>query len=154
VRQQNRAPAAVAMPGGPRHILPRVDETTAFFWHSGRDGVLCFLRCADCGWYLHPPGPVCPSCLGRTLVPTAVSGSGRVHSFTINAHPWYEGQEVPYVVAIVELPEQEGLRLTTNLVDVVPDEVTMEMPVTVVFAQVQDVFLPLFTPDRDGRESA
>ena len=51
------------------------------------------------------------------------------------------------MIAIVELPEQAGLRLTTNLVGVAPDDVRIDMDVRVVFEQHDgDVYLPLFEP--------
>jgi uncharacterized OB-fold protein len=54
---------------------------------------------------------------------------------------------VPYVIALVELPEQTGLRLTTNIVRCDPAAVHVGMAVRVVFAAVEDVFLPVFEPD-------
>ncbi len=55
-----------------------------------------------------------------------------MHTFTVNHQPWMPGPEPPYVVAIVELPEQDGLRLTTNIVNCAPDDVRIGMPVQVV----------------------
>jgi uncharacterized OB-fold protein len=135
------------LPGGPQVFLPLVDETTAFFWHSGRDGRLRFLRCGDCGWYLHPPGPVCPRCHSRALAASVVSGRGTVHSYTLNHQQWYPGQRVPYVIAIVDLPEQEELRLTTNIVGCPSERLRIGMPVRVTFAERGGVHLPLFEPE-------
>jgi hypothetical protein len=50
----------------------------------------------------------------------------------------------------VELAEQRGLRLTTNIVNCQLDEVRIGMPVRVVFEQHDDVWLPLFEPDAAG----
>ncbi|KCZ93225.1 hypothetical protein HJO_05200 [Hyphomonas johnsonii MHS-2] len=44
------------------------------------------------------------------------------------------------------LEEQDGLNLTTNIVNCDPADVRIGMPVTVVFEQVEDVWLPLFEP--------
>ena len=70
-------------------------------------------------------------------------------TFTVNHHAWFPGQQVPYVLAIVELEEQPGLRLTTRLVGLEPEEVRIGLPVRVRFEQVEDVWLPLF--ERDER---
>jgi uncharacterized OB-fold protein len=78
--------------------------------------------------------------------PEPVSGQATVYSYTINRYQWLRGLEPPYVVAEVELVEQEGLRLLTNLVGVEPDAVTIGLAVEVVFAQHEDVSVPLFTP--------
>ena len=127
-------------------ILPRVSDTNEFFWTSGEDGTLRFSRCQSCGYWLHPTGPICPECHSWEVAPEAVSGEAVVHTFTINHQAWIPGFDPPYVVAIVALPEQEGLRLTTNLVDVAPEDVRIGMPVKVTFEQWDDVWLPLFTP--------
>ena len=44
------------------------------------------------------------------------------------------------------IDEQDDVRLTTNLVDVEPDDVRIGMPVEVVFEHNDDVYLPLFRP--------
>jgi hypothetical protein len=78
---------------------------------------------------------------------TAVSGVGKVFSF-VTYHRVYHpafAQEVPYVVALVELAE--GPRLLTNIVGVPPEAVTCDMPVKVVFDDVEDgVAVPKFAP--------
>ncbi|MCU1450810.1 MAG: DNA-binding protein [Acidimicrobiales bacterium] len=130
----------------PFRLLPRVDDTNEFFWTSGADGRLRFLRCQTCGYYIHPPSPICPIDLSRDLAPEAVSGRGTVHTFTINQQPWIPGYDPPYAIAIVELEEQEGLRLMTNIVGCGPDDVHVGMPVEVTFEHNNDVWLPLFRP--------
>jgi len=136
----------------PFRVLPAVGEDNEHFWHGGADGELRFRRCAACGWWLHPPSPVCPICLGRDLRVEAVSGRAVVHAFTVNWQPWIPTFDPPYVVAIVELPEQAGLRLTTNIVGCDHEQVHTGLPVRVVFEQYDDVWLPLFEPDPDGVE--
>lgn len=130
-------------------ILPRLSDDTEHFWTGGADGELRFLQCRSCGHWIHPPAPICPVDLSKDLAVAAVSGRGVVHTFTVNHHPWIPGYDPPYVVAIVELPEQEGLRLTTNIVNTAPEEVEVGMPVRVVFEQYDDVWLPLFEADPD-----
>jgi hypothetical protein len=44
------------------------------------------------------------------------------------------------------LPEQKGLNLTTNVIGIPPESVHIGQAVRVVFEQVEDVYLPLFTP--------
>lgn len=126
--------------------MPRLDQENRFFWTSGADGKLRFLRCADCHRFVHPPSPICPECLGRDLAPEVVSGRGTVASFTVNQQQWIPGSE-HYVIAWVAIDEQPDVRLTTNLVDIDENEVEIGMPVRVVFEQVgDDVYLPLFAP--------
>lgn len=135
------------MAAKPFRLLPQVTPENEHFWHGGAEGELRFLRCRDCRCYVHPPAPLCPECLSRDLAPEAVSGRAVVHTFTVNHQPWIPGFDPPYVVAIVELDEQHGLRLTTNLANCEPDEVKIGMRVQVLFEDVGDgVFLPLFEP--------
>ena len=128
---------------------PRVTALTEAFWTGGRDGVLRIQRCTDCGYFVHPPGPVCPQCLGRALEFAAVSGRGTVVASTVNHQAWYPGWETPYVVAIVELAEQAGLRCTTNIVGCPHEAVRIGLPVVVQFAAHGEVWLPLFRPVAD-----
>ena len=132
--------------GKPFRVLPRLDEENTFFWTSGADGKLRFLRCNACGYYIHPPLPQCPRCASRDIAPSVVSGKGTVHSFTINHQPW-DGSPEPWAIVLIEFPEQEGLRLTSNMVGCHPDDIKIGMPVTVVFDQYDDVYFPLFTPE-------
>lgn len=139
----------------PFRLLPAVGPENEHFWHGGADGELRFLRCDACSHYVHPPQPICPECLGRNLTPHAVSGRGVVHTFTVNHQPWIPGFDPPYVVAIIELEEQTGLRLTTNIVGCEIDDVAIDMPVRVVFEERDDgIFLPLFEPDPDTDSDA
>ena len=68
-----------------------------------------------------------------------------MHSWTVNHQPW-DGDPTPYVVALVELPEQPGLRLTTNIVGCAPEAVHIGLPVRVVFEHRDPVWFPLFEP--------
>ncbi len=126
--------------------LPELDDDNRFFWTGGADGRLRFLRCRDCRHYVHPPRPRCPKCRGASLAPEGVSGDATVATFSINHQKWTPAMEVPFAVAIVELPEQPGLRLTTNIVGCAPEDVRIGMPVRVAFEQHEDVWLPLFAP--------
>jgi uncharacterized OB-fold protein len=127
----------------PFRVLPRLDDENRFFWTSGEDGKLRFLRCNECGFYIHPPLPQCPRCASRDIAPSVVSGRGVVHSFTINHQPW-DGSTEPWAIVLVELDEQEGLRLTSNMVNCSIDDVRIGIPVHVVFQQHEDVFVPVF----------
>jgi uncharacterized OB-fold protein len=127
-------------------VLPRVTGRNAHFWHGGADGILRLMRCRDCGTYLHPPAPVCHSCRSMQVAPSAVSGHGSVYACTVNRYQWLPDMRPPYVVALVELVEQEGLHLMTNIIGCAVDEVIIGMDVEVVFARHDDVYIPLFRP--------
>jgi len=135
-------------PGPSIRVLPRLDDTNRFFWTSGADGVLRFLRCAGCGCYVHPPSPICPYCLGGNLAPHEVSGRATLLSFTVNHQQWIPGSD-PYILGIVTIEEQDDVRLTTNIVGIEADEVRIGMGLEVTFEANEDVWLPLFRPRTD-----
>ena len=84
------------------------------------------------------------------MAPEAVSGKATLFTYSVNHQNWMPGPELPYVVAIVSIPEQDDLRLTTNLVDVELDDVRIGMPLEVTFEHHDDVWIPLFRPAGDA----
>jgi uncharacterized OB-fold protein len=126
-------------------LLPRLSEENRFFWTSGAEGVLRILRCQACHFYIHPPGPICPRCLSRQVTPEVVSGRGRVETFTVNYQEWIPGSD-PYIIAWVSLEEQPAVRLSCNIVDTEPEDLSIGLEVAVEFEHVDGVYLPLFRP--------
>jgi uncharacterized protein len=126
--------------------IPQINDENRAFWTGGEQGELRIARCGNCGYYLHPPTPRCPKCWSEDIAPSAVSGRGRVYTYTINRQQWMPGLEVPFVLAAVELDEQPGLRLITTLVDLAPEDVEIGLPVEVTFVARGDAFIPLFRP--------
>jgi uncharacterized protein len=146
-----QAKTAAAAGVAPRPLPTLTPETIPFFT-GGRHGELLVYRCGDCRYWLHPPAPRCPECLSANVGPELASGHGTVASFTVNWHPWHPAFPPPYVIALVELDEQPGLRLTTNLVNCPVGDVQVGIPVAVAFEQTGDIYLPVFTPE-GGRQS-
>jgi uncharacterized OB-fold protein len=136
----------------PFRILPRITDRNVHFWTGGRDGELRFQRCNPCKYFLHPPSVICPKCLSKDIGIEAVSGRAEVVAFSINHQPWMPGPELPFVLAIVGIEEQDDLRLTTNIVHCPVGDVTVGMPVQVVFEAHPDdeVWIPLFEPRADA----
>jgi uncharacterized OB-fold protein len=138
----------VAAPG---RMIPERTEHNRSFWTGGADGRLQVPYCEPCARWILPPQPDCPDC-GAALVAREVSGDGTVFTYTVNHHPFNPAVPPPYVIAIVELVEQEDLRLAANIVDCEPDSVTTGMPVEVRFErhdfEDDTVFAPVFAPRR------
>jgi uncharacterized OB-fold protein len=130
----------------PFRPTPKLDDENRFFWTSGADGKLRFMHCDACDYYIHPPTPICPKCLSKNVEPKAVSGAGTVRTFTLNHQPFMPGVATPYAIAVVNIAEQDDLNLTTNIVDIPPEEVKFDMPVQVTFETHGEVHVPLFKP--------
>ena len=131
--------------------LPALEPYTEAFWRACRAGRLEMARCERCRHYVHPARPICPRCRHRQLTPEPLSGRARLYSYTINHKAWFPGQPVPYIIGLVELIEQDDLRLTTNIINCAPEALVIDMRLRVVFEIVNDdVALPLFEPDPDA----
>lgn len=125
---------------------PALTARNSDYWTRGAAGELVIRQCTNCGLLMHPPSPICLRCRGRAVVAFAVSGRGRVHSFTVSRYQWVAGLVPPYVVALVELEEQPGLFILTNIIDVDPGLVAEGDAVEVCFAANDGHFIPLFRP--------
>lgn len=136
------APASLPKP------RPRPTPVSQPFWDALRAERVDLQRCDDCGRWIYYPRSRCPACLSDRLTWTAVAGDGFVYTFTVAEQPTAPpfADEVPQLLAIVELTE--GVRMSTTLVDVDPDAVTIGMPVTPVFDHGDDgITLLRFRPD-------
>ena len=117
----------------PTRLAPTISPDTAFFWDGLREHRLLIQRCVSCGVLRHPPRPMCPHCNSLEWDTVQASGRGTVHSFVMPQHPTFPFMEYPYIVALVDL--EEGVRLVSNLVDIAPDDASIDMAVEVCFAE-------------------
>ena len=127
--------------------IPFPDTVTSAFWDAARENKLLVQHCNDCGERQFFPQSCCRNCLGENLDWIEASGKGKVYSYTIvNRPPTARFQEdVPYVVALIEL--EEGVRMMSNVVEIEPDDVRVDMPVEVVFDEITSaISLPKFRP--------
>ncbi len=129
--------------------LPQPDPVTAPYWESLKAHEMKIQRCNDTGKFFFYPRGMSPFTWSDNISWEPVSGKGQVHAFTIvhlNRAPGFS-DDLPYVVAMIEL--EEGARMMSNLIDVDPDpdHVKIGMPVELVYDDVTDeVTLPKFRP--------
>ena len=156
-QQQEQAaksrPMSAPLEGVPLPDLERIPDYEQGFWEGTRNGELRIQQCSDCGLFRHLPTPMCPRCSSLNYAWTGVSGRGFVYSFVIVRHPVHpaiaEKEQVPYNVCMIELEEQEGLRLCSNVLHVAPEDIHIDMPVQVTLIPAVDdpeVVLPVFLP--------
>jgi uncharacterized OB-fold protein len=123
---------------------PRLDAENTAFWTGGAQGRLQIMRCRECLSYIHPPRPVCRTCLSDNVKPEAVPGTGVIDTFTINYQKWHPAMEVPFVIARVALDGAPGVYLTTNIVGCPVGAVDIGDRVRVTFESQDGIYFPLF----------
>jgi uncharacterized OB-fold protein len=127
--------------------LPTVSGETRPFWDACRRGELLIQRCPSCDRYQFYPRGICANCWASDIEWVKSSGKGTVWAFTVTRQNRTRGfaEEVPYVVALVEL--DEGVKMFTNIVGCDPGEVKTGMPVEVTFVRATDqISIPYFRP--------
>lgn len=126
--------------------VPRKDAISGPYFEAAAEGRLTIQRCPKCGNRQFYPRAACTQC-GATPEWEEASGRGTVHTFTVirqnHAKPFKD--ELPYVVAIVEL--DEGPRMMGNVTGCDPDDVHIGMPVEVYFRLADEaVGVPFWRP--------
>lgn len=155
--QREQPESSLAMTGPLEGVpLPDLDGLPDYeegFWQGARSRELRLQQCSDCLVFRHLPTPMCPHCHSITYSWRPVSGRGSVYSFVVVQYPVHpairDGGQVPYNISLIELEEQEGLRICSNVLNIEPENIYIGMPVRVRFmapAGQEDVVLPLFEP--------
>ena len=125
--------------------LPQPNEEALPFFEALEQQELKLQQCAKCNHWSHPPRAVCPQCQSFDFKWVGVTGRGTVYSYVVThqaVHPALV-DHTPFATVEVEL--EEGPRITSNLIDVPPEEIEIGMAVEVVFEKINDdVTLPLF----------
>jgi uncharacterized OB-fold protein len=127
--------------------VPAPDDVSGFFWEAAADHRLVLQRCRSCGKLQYPPEVCCVHCQAEEFELAETAGRGVIYSYAVVDRPLHAGfvDSVPYVVVFVELDDQPGLRILTNLIDVpLGAALSCGMPVEVVFEDRGTVTLPQF----------
>jgi len=126
--------------------LPQPDDVNRAYWSAGVNGRLVIQQCPRCSHRQFYPRALCTQC-GDEPEWMDCSGRGTVHTFTIirqmGMRPFRE--ELPYVVAMVEL--EEGPLIMGTVTDCDPEAVRIGLPVEVHFVRAaDDVGVPYWRP--------
>ena len=125
--------------------LPPVDAQSRAYWQASHEGRLLLQRCDACGHVQHYPRVLCVHCGHDQLTDVAACGSGTVRSFTIirRAVSAAFDADVPYVVALIELPE--GPTLMTNIIESPIEHIRIGSEVVLTFERrSDDIAIPQF----------
>ena len=128
-----------------KKLLPTVVGETKPYWNAAERGQLLIQKCNACSRYQFYPRGFCSHCWSLDIGWVKSSGKGTVWTYTVtfqNRSPGYS-EEVPYVVALVEL--EEGVRMFSNIVECNYQQVSIGMAVQVVFRKATDaITIPYF----------
>jgi uncharacterized OB-fold protein len=128
--------------------IPLPDSLSSGFWAAASRRELAIQRCAACRTFQHPPRPLCRACGGADLAFETVSGRGTLWSWTTTYHGVLAGFEatLPYTCLVVELAEQPGLFVVSDLVgrEAIRGSLAVGMAVKVCFPAGPEPPLPQF----------
>lgn len=119
-------------------FLPEPTATSAHFWEAAHHGRLELQYCGACDNFQYYPRAICANCWNEDIQWRRCSGRASVYAFSIchiPLHPAFQA-DGPYVVAVVEL--EEGVRMTTNIIDCALTDVQIGMDVDVAFEKVTE----------------
>jgi uncharacterized OB-fold protein len=127
--------------------LPLITEDNKVYWEYCKKHELRMQKCLQCGYIRFPPSILCPKCHSMEVEWVKLNGQGRIYSYVVFRmayHAAYQN-DIPYAVAIIQL--EEGPRMESNIVDCKLEDIKIEMPVEVVFEDIDErVTLPKFRP--------
>ena len=93
-------------------------------------------RCSECRKISFPPRAVCAVCGSEASEPATLSDQGKIVTWTVvRVAPSAFAMQAPYVVGIVEL--DEGVRVTAQIADALPDELDFGTPVRRVLRRLR-----------------
>ena len=127
--------------------LPTPNAVSAPYWSGLADGQVRLQRCSVCSRVQFYPRPACRYCGSRSLHWEDLSGRATLYSYTVVYRAPFEAfaDDVPYVLAVVEL--EEGPRLLTTLEDVSEEDIQIGMSLDPIFDRINDdVTLLRFRP--------
>ena len=118
--------------------VPTVDSKP--FWESSKRHDLELQRCRSCAKFYFPPSHGCAHCGNIDNEWVKVSGKAKIYSWCTFQVPFvpYFTDDLPYASVVVEFEEAGGPRIISNVVDVKPDDLEIDMPLEIVYEDVSD----------------
>ncbi|TAK60240.1 MAG: Zn-ribbon domain-containing OB-fold protein [Bacteroidetes bacterium] len=94
-------------------------------------------KCSSCGEISFPPRIVCAKCKAKTFEKVTLSDVGTLQTFTIiRVASDKFSKETPFAIGIIEL--ENGVKLTAQIADVEPEELTVGKKVRLTFRKIQE----------------
>lgn len=129
---------------------PQLPEHISF-WENCAKRELRFQCCSECERWRHPPAPVCPHCGSAGATWKLAPPRAELFSYTVVHHaptPALRGY-VPYNIAIVAFTDLIDIRIVSNVLNILPQDLCIGMPLQLVWQdQGPGRVVPLFV--REG----
>ena len=125
-----------------------IDRDSVSLFRGFLEGRLLINKCHGCSRWYQPPWPVCPECLSEDVHPTEVSGRGEIFTFVVLHTGIASGVDylAGHPVAVIELVEQPGLRISATVVGVEKEDLRIGTPVELTWVERNGSPLPAFRP--------
>jgi uncharacterized protein len=121
-----------------RHPRPQPTPLDTPYWDGLAEGMLRIQKCAECGTYQWYPRPLCSNCYSEQLEWEPVATAGTLYSYTVTHQRtgFAFDESLPFVVAVVDITEAPGVRLTGLLRDI-PGDPKPGMPVRGIIKTIE-----------------
>ncbi len=130
-------PEGLPSPKAPRDGLGKE------FWEATRRHELIVQRCAKCRTFQWGPEWICHKCYTPEVGWHQVSGRGRLYSWIRSWNPVHPAlrDACPYIVAVVQLPDADNVRMVGNLLGDPQQNPPFDAEVEAVFEDHPDATL-------------
>ncbi|MDC0236893.1 OB-fold domain-containing protein [Gammaproteobacteria bacterium] len=130
--------------------LPKPNSRNAPFFEAASEGKLRLQCCDKCETWTFPYRDRCQHCGSESMVWRDTSGRGTLYSHGLLRRAYHPRHEDRLPIILAQVDMLEGVRLSTNLVDVEPDAVRVGMEVEMVSESLPDGgAIPVFRPVAD-----
>lgn len=100
-------------------------------WESIAQDQMKLQRCRKTGAFYYPPGPVCPESLEFDVEWAAISGRGKILSWTVFHRKYLAAYPAPHLVVAVQL--DEGPIMIGHMDHANLDELALDRPVAMEY---------------------
>jgi uncharacterized OB-fold protein len=130
----------ISKPPPPQFFQFAADVWTQPYWDAAKEHRLTACQCGACGRFRMPPSPFCPNCRSQAVEWPTLSGRGAIFSYTVveRAVVPEMAEHLPYVPALIELPDALGVRLISNIVGAPLDQIHIGAEVHAVWEDRAD----------------
>ena len=140
--------------------VPIPDPVSAYYWENAKDGQAHGARASRASTSAsirrgRPPRFPAVDQRAQSRSRSRSPVAARCISFTVLRQPFHPGflDAVPLLIGLTELDDAPGVRILTNIVEADPDELSIGMPMEVVFEPRADMAIPQFRPVRTARDA-